>query len=203
MVEEIGVISRVERMGEARALTFLAHVVWEGLALGDSVAVNGACLTVTSLGDRSFAVQAVATTLARTTLGSLSAGDAVNLERALAFGARLGGHLVQGHVDAVGEVVAVRPEGEHLLIEVSVPAEIAEVTVAQGSIAIDGVSLTVNDLPRAGIVQLSIIPFTLAHTTLGALRPGELVNVEGDLIGKYVRRLAQGYYLLPAQNRLS
>ncbi|MDQ3388658.1 MAG: riboflavin synthase, partial [Gemmatimonadota bacterium] len=179
MVEEIGGVSRVERLGEGRALTFLAHVVREGLALGDSVAVNGACLTVTSLGDRSFAVQAVATTLARTTLGSLSAGDAVNLERALALGARLGGHLVQGHVDAVGEVVSVRPEGEHLLIEVSVPAEIAEVTVAQGSIAIDGVSLTVNDLPRAGIVQLSIIPFTLAHTTLSALRPGQRVNVEG------------------------
>jgi riboflavin synthase len=153
---------------------------------GDSVAVEGVCLTTTDRGAGWFEVEAIATTLSRTTLGRLDPGAGVNLERALALGDRLGGHLVQGHVDGVGEVVRVARDGEHVLLDVQLPDAVAEVTVLHGSIAISGVSLTVNAMPRADVAQVALIPFTWDHTTLSGLREGDGVNLEGDMLGRFV-----------------
>lgn len=189
IVEEVGTVTAVREAGNGVELELRARTVLEGLTPGESVSLDGACQTVTALTEEGFTVQAVATTLGRTTFGGFRPGRRVNLERALAFGARLGGHLVQGHVDGVGEVVSVEPREELVLIDFTIPDDVDEVTVLHGSITLNGVSLTVNALPRQGVVQVSIIPFTLAHTTLGELRAGDRVNVEGDLVGKHVRRL--------------
>lgn len=191
IIEEVGTVASVATAGGGREIRMGARVVLDGLREGDSVAVNGACLTVTEIHGDGFSVHAVGTTLGRTTLGALAAGARVNLERAAALGDRLGGHLVQGHVDGTGRVTSIVPRDELTLIEVEVPPEVAEVTVLHGSITVDGISLTVNDVPAPGIVQLSIIPFTRDHTTVPDLREGDAVNLEGDLIGKYVRRLLQ------------
>jgi riboflavin synthase len=191
LVDSIGTIERVEETGAGRE--FVIRCGYEGLADGESVAVDGACLTVLRHAPGRFAVAAVVTTLGRTTLGGWQAGRRVNLERALRAGDRLGGHLVQGHVDAVGEVVRVEQAGDARLIDVRVPAEVAELLVPHGSIAVDGVSLTVNAIPAPDLVGLSIIDYTLHHTTLGDRRPGDGVHVEGDVIGKYVRRLVAPY----------
>jgi riboflavin synthase len=133
------------------------------------------------------------TTLDRTAVAEWRPGTRVNLERALRAGDRLGGHLVQGHVDGVGRVVAVARRGDALLIDVALPASLAELMVPHGSVTVDGVSLTVNALPAPGVLQLSIIEYTLRHTTLGALEAGSRVHVEGDVVGKYVRRLVEPY----------
>ena len=155
--------------------------------------MNGACLTVRERGPGWFAAAAVATTLGRTTVGAWGAGTRVNLERALRLGDRMGGHLVQGHVDGVGDVTAVRRSADALLVDVSLPDGLAELMVPQGSLALDGVSLTVNALPAPGVVQVSLIEYTVRHTTLGALSVGDRVHVEGDVIGKYVRHLLEAY----------
>ena len=189
IVEEVGTVREVREEGNGAVFTIAAETVREGLGLGDSVAIDGACLTVTSLLDGAFTVQAVGTTLGRTTFGGFRAGRGVNLERAVALGQRLGGHLVQGHVDGLGEVVSIRREEELVLIEFSMPDDVAAVTVLHGSITLNGVSLTVNELPRPGVCQVSIIPFTWEHTTLSELAEGDRVNLEGDTIGKYVRHL--------------
>jgi riboflavin synthase len=189
IIEEVGEVVEVRPLGNGRELRLRASRVVEDAALGDSIAIDGACHTVTSLLDDGFTVQSVATTLGRTTLGGFGPGRRVNLERSLAFGARLGGHLVQGHVDGTGSVLAVVPQGELVLIDFSLPAEVARVTVLHGSIAVNGVSLTVNALPADDVAQVSIIPFTWEHTALRDLRVGDGVNLEGDMIGKYVRRL--------------
>jgi riboflavin synthase len=191
IVEEIGTVTAVEEIGDGRVFRIAARVVLDGLKLGDSIAVDGVCQTVTEIDDDAFAVQSVATTLERTTFDEIGSGRRVNLERAVAVGSRLGGHMVQGHVDATGAVLDIQKRGEHTLIDVAMPDEVAAVTVLHGSITINGVSLTVNDLPRAGVVQVSIIPFTREHTNLADLRVGEAVNLEADLIGKYVRRLLE------------
>jgi riboflavin synthase len=151
--------------------------------------VDGACLTVERTGAGWFSVHAVDTTLARTRIGGYGKGHRVNLERALKAGDRLGGHLVQGHVDGVGQVERLVRHGDAWLLEVRVPDAVARVSIPLGSITVDGVSLTVNALPGPGLVQLSIIPFTFRHTTLGQRRPGEQVHLEGDTIGKYVDHL--------------
>ncbi|HET6764222.1 MAG TPA: riboflavin synthase [Longimicrobiaceae bacterium] len=189
IVEEVGTVTAVQPVGGGVELTITAVLVRDGLGLGDSVSHDGVCLTVTTLTDGGYTVQAVSTTLERTTLGTLRPGSRVNLERALAFGSRLGGHLVQGHVDAVGRVLSVTPRGELTLIDIQAPDEVAGVTVLHGSITVSGVSLTVNELPAPGVVQVSIIPFTMQHTNFGGLRAGDGVNLEGDLIGRYVRHL--------------
>jgi riboflavin synthase len=189
LIEEVGRMRDPRPLDNGRAFRIEATTVLEGLALGDSVAVDGVCLTVTALNADSFEVQCVATTLQRTTLGGYADGRRVNLERAMRLGDRLGGHLVQGHVDGVGTVRSVTPLGEMVLIDTELPDEVAPVTVLHGSIALNGVSLTVNDLPEAGVVGVSIIPFTWRHTALADLQPGDPVNVEGDMIGKYVRQL--------------
>ncbi|MDB4952032.1 MAG: Lumazine-binding domain protein [Gemmatimonadetes bacterium] len=189
IVEEVGSVVSVQPAGHGVELRIAARAVLEGMALGDSVAHDGVCLTATSIADESYTVQAVATTLERTTLGELQPGRRVNLERAMALGARLGGHMVAGHVDAVGRVVSIRPREELTLIDFTVPAEIAAVTVQHGSITLNGISLTVNDLPAPGVVQVSIIPYTRQHTNLLDLRVGDGVNLEGDMIGKFVRHM--------------
>ena len=158
---------------------------------GESIAVDGACLTVERAGKGWFAVHVVATSLERTLFGEYARGRRVNLERALKVGDRLGGHLVQGHVDGVGRVESVRQQGDAWLVDVAVPAEVARVSIPLGSITVDGVSLTVNAIPGPGRIQLSLIPFTFEHTTLGDKTPGAGVHLEGDTIGKYVASLLQ------------
>lgn len=189
LVEEVGRIADARPLQNGRAFRIEARTVLQGLSRGDSVAVDGVCLTATEIDEAGFVVQAVATTLQRTTLGSWSAGRRVNLERAMMLGDRLGGHLVQGHVDGSGRVRSVTPLGEVVIIDFEIPEEVESVAVLHGSIALNGVSLTINDLPTAGVVGVSIIPYTWSHTALAELAPGATVNVEGDMIGKYVRRL--------------
>ena len=191
LVDDVGVVERVERTEAGRELRVASRYV--GLTPGESIALNGACLTVREHGDGWFTAAAIVTTLERTTIGSWDVGRRVNLERAMRLGDRLGGHLVKGHVDAVGVVEGVHRRDDALLVDVRLPDELEPLMVPHGSVAIDGVSLTVNALPAPGILQLSLIEFTWTHTTLGALRAGDGVHVEADMIGKYVRQLVAPY----------
>src|SRR6476659_2373751 len=184
LVDDVGVVERVERTEAGRELRVSSR--YTGLTPGESIAVNGACLTVREHGAGWFTAAAVVTTLDRTTIGDWRAGTRVNLERALRAGDRLGGHIVQGHVDCVGEVVALERRDDALLIDVAVPEEVALLMVPHGSVTVDGVSLTVNYLPAAGVFQLSIIEYTERQTTLGALGIGSRVHVEADMIAKHV-----------------
>lgn len=184
-----GRVARVDRDADRLALTIEAP--YTDLVVGDSIAVNGACLTVVELGRGTFRVEAVVTTRGRTRFGDISEGEFVNLERAMELGGRLGGHLVQGHVDGVGEVTNVVENADAVLIDIRVPDDVAEISVPHGSITVDGVSMTVNAVPQPGVVQLSVIPFTRNETTLGQLQPGDRVHLEGDVIGKYVRQLLE------------
>jgi riboflavin synthase len=173
--------------------TIVIEAPWSDVELGESVAVNGACLTVTERGDGWFSVHVIATSLDRTTFDTIPGGCRVNLERALRASDRLGGHLVQGHVDGVGTVDTVSTQGDARLLTVRVPADVAAVTIPLGSITVDGVSLTVNGIPAPGVVQVSLIPFTLEHTTLGERVAGDRVHLEGDLVGKYVKQLTAAW----------
>jgi riboflavin synthase len=181
IIEEVGAISR--RSGSD--ITILAQTVLDGVREGDSIAVNGTCLTVVSFDAESFVVQVSPETYKRTTLGNLKVGDAVNLERALAAGMRMGGHFVQGHVDGVGRVHSVTPQGEFSLWRFKAPTEIARYLVQKGSIAIDGISLTVVD-PIGDTFDVAIIPATLQKTTLSSKRPGDPVNMEADMLAKHI-----------------
>ena len=187
IVTAVGRIATVHRDGERLELT--VESPYEDLGPGESIAVAGACLTVVSAGAGSFRVQAVATTRGRTRFADLRVGERVNLERAIRAGEPFGGHFVQGHVDGVGRVRAVHPEDDALLLDVTVPADVAAVTVPHGAITVEGVSLTVNRIPNLRTVQVSLIPYTREHTTLGGLAEGDRVHVEGDLLGKYLRQL--------------
>jgi riboflavin synthase len=187
LVDDVGTIERVIATEAGRELRVRCR--YDDLADGESVAVNGACLTVRERGAGWFTAAAVVTTLDRTTIGDWKAGTRVNLERALRAGDRLGGHIVQGHVDCVGEVVALERRGDALLIDVAVPEEVALLMVPHGSVTVDGVSLTVNELPGPGVFQLSIIEYTERHTTLGTSGMGSRVHVEADVIAKHVQRL--------------
>ena len=191
LIDDVGVVERIERTEAGRELRILSRYV--GIVTGESIAVNGACLTVREHGPGWFSVAAVVTTLDRTTIGRWEEGRRVNLERALRLGDRLGGHMVQGHVDAVGVVDAVQRREDALLVDVRVPEELEPLIVPHGSVAIDGVSLTVNALPSPGILQLSLIEYTWMHTTLGTLGAGDGVHVEADMVGKYVRQLVAPY----------
>jgi riboflavin synthase len=187
IVTAMGTVARAERDGERCVLTIDAP--YADLAVGESVSVNGACMTIVAAGEGSFEIEAVVTTRGRTRFGDIREGERVNLERAMAAGDRFGGHWVQGHVDGVAEVRAVRPEADAVLIDIAVPPDVAEISVPYGSITVDGVSMTVNALPHPGVVQLSVIPFTCENTTLGQLEPGDKVHVEADIIGKYVKQV--------------
>jgi riboflavin synthase len=189
IVEELGRVEHVLPLANGRALRIAAARVLEGMRTGDSIAVDGVCLTAVRHDAAGFEVEAIGTTLSRSTVGALEPGDEVNLERALALGERLGGHLVQGHVDGLGTVRAIRREGEHVLLDVTLPEDVAAVTTLHGSIAIQGVSLTVNALPADGVAQVALIPYTWEHTNLRHLQVGDRVNLEGDMIGKFVAHL--------------
>jgi riboflavin synthase len=190
LIEQVGEIENVRQTDAGREIRIRAP--FTDLSTGESIAVNGACLTVREIGSSWFDAAAVLTTLERTTIGDWKKGTRVNLERALRPGDRLGGHIVQGHVDCVGIVAAREESGDALLIDVSVPASIEPLLVLHGSVAVDGVSLTVNEL-RPGGLQLSLIDYTLRHTTLGELREGGRVHVEADVVAKHVRRLLEPY----------
>lgn len=181
IIEEVGAVSR--RSGSD--ITVLARTVLEGIREGDSIAVNGTCLTVVAFDAESFVVQVSPETSKRTTLGGLKPGDAVNLERALAAGMRMGGHFVQGHVDGVGRVRSVTPQGDFSLWRFQAPADIARYLVQKGSIAIDGISLTVVD-PVGDTFDVAVIPATLQKTTLNSKRPGDPVNMEADMLAKHI-----------------
>jgi len=187
LVTAVGVIRAVSRTSEGLELRVSAP--FRGLERGESIAIDGACLTVVRLGRGTFTVHVIDTTLDRTRFGSYATGDRVNLERALRVGDRLGGHIVQGHVDGLGEVRSVTRRKDAVVIDVQVPREVARVSIPLGSITVDGVSLTVVSMPARSTLRLSLIPFTLEHTTLGRLRRGSVVHVEADVLGKYISRL--------------
>lgn len=188
LITAVGEVREVSITDAGRELVVAAP--YDDLALGESIACNGACLTVRESGPVWFRAAAVVTTLDRTTIGAWTVGTRLNLERALAVGDRLGGHIVQGHVDGVGTVRNVARREDAWLIDIDVPAGIDELLVPLGSIAVDGVSLTVNALPQPGVLQLSIIEHTLRHTTLGTLTAGDRVQLEADVIAKHLKRLA-------------
>ena len=202
IVEELGRVVRLETVEDSARLTVEAPTVTQDVNLGDSVSVNGCCLTVTAVHGSTFTADLMAETLTRTTLGSQAPGDPVNLERALRASDRLGGHIVQGHVDATAEVLD-HHHGEHWdLLRIGLPQEIARYVAVKGSVALDGVSLTVVDVvdasntldvapvPGAGAsLSVGLIPETLRRTTLGSRRPGERVNLEVDVLAKYAERL--------------
>jgi riboflavin synthase len=187
LIDDVGRIEALSRTPAGLELRISCR--YDDLVEGESIAVNGACLTVLSHGNAWFTVGAITTTLGRTTIRSWEVGRRVNLERALRVGDRLGGHFVQGHVDGVARVTAVAVDGDAQLVDLALPAGLAELMVQHGSLTVDGVSLTVNDLSVPGSVQLSLIDYTLRHTTLGTLVPGDQVHVEADMLGKYVHRL--------------
>jgi riboflavin synthase len=190
LIEQVGEVEGVRQTDAGRELRIAAP--FTDLQNGESIAVNGACLTVREFGAGWFEAAAVVTTLERTAIGDWKKGTRVNLERALRSSDRLGGHIVQGHVDCVGVVAAVERSGDALLVDLSLPQSIEPLFVLHGSIAVDGVSLTVSELKPGGL-QLSLIEYTLRHTTLGDLKPGASVHVEADVIAKHVRRLLEPY----------
>ncbi len=192
LVECVGTVVHVEPLDNGVRLTLTAAALAESLRPGDSIAVDGACLTVTEGNEDSFSVDAVGTTLSRTTIGQYTPGRDVNLELAIRAGSPLGGHLVQGHIDAVGEVLAMSPAGDSWRLSIRLPREVLPYCIARGSLAVDGVSLTIAELSE-DVAELAIIPYTLEQTNLGRLETSSMVNLEADLIGKYVARLLQRY----------
>ncbi|MEO6713343.1 MAG: riboflavin synthase [Mycobacteriales bacterium] len=190
IVEELGSIVAIEVLGDSARLVVSGPLVTSDAGRGDSIAVNGCCLTVIEQGAGTFTADVMLETLSRTNLGELAPGQPVNLERAARVGDRLGGHIVQGHVDATAAIVAREPGERWEVVRFALPPDAAQYVVTKGSIAVDGVSLTVVEAADDSFT-VSLIPETLEVTTLGAKRVGELVNIEFDIIGKYVERLVQ------------
>ena len=184
IVEEVGRLRRRDEGG----LTIEARVTLEGSRVGDSIAVNGACLTITALQDGAFTVDVSPETRRRTNLGLLRPGDPVDLERPLAYGGRLGGHLVQGHVDGTGAVASIAPEGDGYVFTFDTSPSLVRYLVQKGFVAVDGISLTVVEAASTGFT-VAVIPYTYQHTVLGSRGPGDLVNIEVDVLAKYVERL--------------
>ncbi|MFB8211815.1 MULTISPECIES: riboflavin synthase [unclassified Streptomyces] len=188
IVEELGEVTAVEQLDDASRFRLRGPVVTEGAKHGDSIAVNGVCLTVVDLGEHEFTADVMAETLNRSSLGALTTGSRVNLERPMALGGRLGGHIVQGHVDGTGRILERRPSENWEIVKISLPDALTRYVVEKGSITVDGVSLTVVDA-APDYFTISLIPTTLALTTLGIKGPGDPVNLEVDVIAKYVERL--------------
>jgi riboflavin synthase len=192
IVEDIGAVGALEEKDKGVLLKIEVRKIDAGeLVLGESVAVNGVCLTVVSAGDGGFSVDASHETLSRTNLSGLRAGSGVNLERSLRVGDRMGGHIVTGHVDGVGTVQSIAPVGESRVFSFLIPAELAKYVVEKGSVAVDGVSLTVNSV-KGTEFSVNIIPYTLRETTFSEFRRGREVNIECDIIGKYVEKMLSG-----------
>ena len=189
IVEELGEVAGIEYRGDAARLTIRGSV--EGTSLGESIAVNGVCLTVTDLMDGTFTADVMGETLNRSGLGTLAPGSPVNLERSVRLADRLSGHLVQGHVDATATIISRTPSAHWEQVRISLPGTVSRYVVEKGSIAVDGISLTVSALGQAWF-EVCLIPETLKRTTLGAREPGEVVNLEVDVIAKYVERLLSG-----------
>ncbi|MCW2832556.1 MAG: Riboflavin synthase subunit alpha [Nocardioides sp.] len=194
IVEELGSIASIEEQGDAIRLTVRASTVLAGTGLGDSIAVNGCCLTVVTIDGDSWTADVMQETLDKTSLHGAAPGDRVNLERAVTVEKRLGGHIVQGHVDGVGEVVRRTPSEHWEVVEISMPPELGRYLVDKGSITVDGVSLTVVEAKDTSFT-VSLIPETLARTTLGSRQPGDRVNLEVDVIAKHVEKLLAAGYL--------
>jgi riboflavin synthase len=191
IVEERGTVASIEQLTNAARVAIRGSVVLSDVRAGDSIAVNGVCLTVVDLGPDYFTADVMEETLKRSSLDAVAAGSEVNLERAARLDSRLGGHLVQGHVDGTGEVLAIEPDAHWTAMRISLPVDLGRYVVEKGSITVDGVSLTVVAVDDEAF-SVSLIPTTLAETTLGSRQVGDRVNLEVDAIAKYVERLMQG-----------
>lgn len=189
IIEDTGVIRAVEDLETTRRFHVEIPAFAGEIEVGASVAVDGACLTAVSVGDVSFAVDVIGTTLERTVAGRYGNGSRVNLERAMRADGRMDGHIVQGHVDGVGHLTSVVKSGEFWLMDFRIPPDVAALTILHGSITLNGVSLTVSEFLSADVIRIGIIPHTFKVTNLGELKPGDGVNVEGDLMGKYVGKI--------------
>lgn len=196
IVEEMGAVMSLEKTLAGTRMTILASLVMGDLKIGDSVSVNGTCLTVVTKDERNFTVEVSPETLSVTTLGHLTAGAPLNLERAMKLNERIGGHLVAGHVDGVGTIRSRHQEGNAIFFTIEAPQDILKYCVVKGSITVDGISLTINDVGNQGF-SVAIIPHTAKVTTLGLKQVNDPVNLESDLIGKYVERLLQERSQLP------
>lgn len=196
IVEEMGAVRAVDKTLAGTRLRLLAKLILDDLPLGASVSVNGACLTVVDVDDQGFAVDVSPETLSVTTLGELATGDPVNLERAMKLSERIGGHLVSGHVDGVGAIASRRQDGNAVVLTIEAPPEIMRYCVPKGSMTVDGISMTINGVQDRSF-SLAVIPHTAQSTTLGMKQAGARVNLESDLIGKYVERLLQERGQLP------
>jgi riboflavin synthase len=201
IVEEMGAVKSLEKTLAGARLTILASAVMDDLPIGASVSVNGACLTVVKRDDKEFTVDVSPETMGVTNLGQLSAGAPVNLERAMKLNERIGGHLVAGHVDGVGAVRGRQQDGNAIALVVEAPPDVLRYCILKGSITVDGVSLTINDVTNHGF-SVAIIPHTAKVTTLGLKQQGDTVNLESDLIGKYVERLLQERGQLPPKSEI-
>ncbi|MBI3759110.1 MAG: riboflavin synthase [Deltaproteobacteria bacterium] len=188
IIEDLGTVAAIKRSSEGAVLTIRTAMPVARITLGESIAINGACMTVTGKGRGTFAMDISAESLRRTTLGELKTGDRVNLERCLTLDKLIGGHLVSGHVDGVGRLVSIKPEGDSRLYTFEVPAAQARYLVEKGSVALDGISLTVFGITGKRF-SVALIPHTLKLTTLGFKRPGDTINVESDMLVKYVERI--------------
>jgi riboflavin synthase len=189
IITAVGTVQQARHTASGIELTITSS--YSDVGLGESIAVDGACLTVQAIQPGGFTAHVVRTSLERTHFGDYAEGRRVNLERALRLGDRLGGHLVQGHVDGVGEVLQVVERQDARLLDIKAPDEVARVSIPLGSITVDGVNLTVNAIPGPRVIQISLIPFTLQHTTLDERRAGDRVHLEADTIGKYVAALME------------
>lgn len=192
IIEETGTIKKVIEGGESGSIAIRASKVLEDAKIGDSIAVNGVCLTVTSMQGDGFTADVMAETLRRTNLGALSIGSKVNLERAMAANGRFGGHIVAGHIDGTGKITSLSPEGNAVWVTVAADAEILRYIVPKGSITIDGISLTVAYVDSS-VFKVSVIPHTGEETTLLNKKPGDMVNLENDIVGKYIEKLIQPF----------
>lgn len=201
IVEEMGAVKSLEKTLAGTRLTVLASAVMDDLPIGASISVNGACLTVVKREEKEFSADVSPETLAVTNLGKLAAGSPVNLERAMKLNERIGGHLVAGHVDGVGTIRERHQEGNGIVITIEAPHEVLRYCISKGSITVDGVSLTINDVTGRSF-SVMIIPHTATVTTLGIKQAGDTVNLESDLIGKYVERLLQERGQLPPKSEL-
>ncbi|NOY83964.1 MAG: riboflavin synthase [Nitrospirae bacterium] len=191
IIEEMGRVETFVEEGEMHRLSITAKEVMEGLTTGESVTINGACMTVLNLTENRFSCDVSPETRRLTNLGDLKSGDSVNLERAMCLNDRLGGHMVSGHVEGLGQIVSKRPSENAILMTIEVPPQVLKYCVSKGSIALDGVSMTINRISEKGL-EICMIPHTAKMTTLGIKMLGESLNVESDLIGRYVARLLEG-----------